>query len=111
MLLDPVTIIDTSNWSEALAAILSGVRYLDSIVLFDVGTVHLTVLGFDIAVFAFGIVWNTVGLWHYDFDDSISYMDSSSSSGGWIAYGDGDVDEPERHPELDIYADDDDDFM
>lgn len=102
------TIIDSSNWSEALSAILSGVRYLDSIILFDVGTVHLTLLGFDIAVLAFGIVWNTVGLWHYDFDDSISDM---SSSGGWITYDDGDDDEPERHPELDIYADDDDDYM
>lgn len=98
-------IIDTSNWSEALGAILSGFRYLDSIILFDVGSVHLTVLGFDIAVFAFGIVWNTVGLWRYDFDGADVGKDY-----GWITVDDGEDDAPDREPELDIYADDDDDY-
>ena len=52
------------------------IRFLDSIVLFDVRDVHLTFLGFDIAVMAFGIVWNTCGLWTYDFDSS--YYDGAS---------------------------------
>lgn len=115
MLANPVTIIDSSNWSEALSAILSGFRYLDSIVLFDVGNVYLTVLGFDIAVFVFGIVWNTAGLWHYDFDESIAGMDSSppfdgGKDYGWITVDDGEDDPPEYEPEIDIYADDDDDY-
>lgn len=107
-------IMNPSNWAQALSAIASGLRYLDSIVLFDVPNVHLTVLGFDIAVFAFGIVWNTVGLWHYDFDESISDMDSSppldgGKEYGWIRVDDGD-DEPEDYSELDISAEDDDDY-
>ena len=64
-----VTIIDSSSWSDIQAMIWTGLRFLDSIVLFDVREVHLTFLGFDIAVLVFGIVWNTVGLWKYDFDE------------------------------------------
>lgn len=111
---EPV-IMDPSNWASALSAIASGLRYLDSIVLFDVPNVHLTVLGFDIAVFAFGIVWNTVGLWHYDFDESISDMDGSppldgGKNYGWIRVDDGDDDENDDYSELDISAEDDDDY-
>lgn len=110
---EPV-IMDPGNWAQALSAIGSGLRYLDSIVLFDVPNVHLTVLGFDIAVFVFGIVWNTVGLWHYDFDDAISDMDSfppldGGKEYGWIRVDDGD-DEPGDDSEIDIFADDDDDY-
>lgn len=111
---EPV-IMNPSNWAEALSAIASGLLYLDSIVLFDVPNVHLTVLGFDIAIFVFGIVWNTVGLWHYDFDESISDMEGSppldgGKDYGWIRVDDGDDGESDNYPELDIYAEDDDDY-
>lgn len=110
---EPV-IMNPSNWAEALSSIASGLLYLDSIVLFDVPNVHLTVLGFDIAVFVFGIVWNTVGLWHYDFDESIEDMGGSPPLDGgkeydWIRVDDGD-DEPGDDSEIDIFADDDDDY-
>lgn len=111
---EPV-IMDPGNWSAALSSIASGLLYLDSIVLFDVPNVHLTVLGFDIAVFVFGIVWNTVGLWHYDFDESISDMDGSPPLDGgkiydWIRVDGGEEDEPGDDSEIDIFADDDDDY-
>lgn len=110
---EPV-IMTPETWSQALAAIGSGLRYLDSIVLFDVPNVHLTVLGFDIALFVFGIVWNTVGLWHYDFDESISDMDSSPPLDGgkiydWIRVDNGD-DDDDDYSDIDISAEDDDDF-
>lgn len=113
--MDGVTIMDSSNWSSVLATIWQGLRFLDSIVLFDVRDVHLTFLGFDIAVMAFGIVWNTCGLWSYDFDSG--YYDGS------FDFDDGDDggasppftgfrhfnEEGDDYSELDIVPDDDDD--
>lgn len=114
--MDGVTIIDSSAWSNVLSIIWQGLRFLDSIVLFDVRDVHLTFLGFDIAVLAFSIVWNTCGLWSYDFDQA--YYDGGSD------FDDDVPDEPppftgyrhfnedgDDYSELDIYADDDDDAL
>ena len=59
-----VTIFDSSLWSDALALVHQGLTFLDSIVLFDFRDVHMTFLDFDIAVFAFFLVWNAVSLFH-----------------------------------------------
>ena len=116
--MDGVTIIDSSAWSNVLSIIWQGLRFLDSIVLFDVRDVHLTFLGFDIAVLAFSIVWNTCGLWSYDFDQA--YYDDGSSD-----FDDGDGggssppftgyrhfnEEGDDYSELDIIPDEDDDAL
>lgn len=116
--MDGVTIIDSSSWSNVLAIIWQGLRFLDSIVLFDVRDVHLTFLGFDIAVMAFGIVWNTCGLWTYDFDsaylvdyeESTEYIDDDTEESpppfmGFQHFNE----EGDDYSELDIIPYDDDD--
>lgn len=113
---EPV-IMNPSNWADALSAIGSALLYLDSIVLFDVPNVHLTVLGFDIAVFVFGIVWNTVGLWHYDFDSALSdspdnSVDLEVSDEEFFAQFTSSWEKDPEPPdsEIDISAEDDDDY-
>ena len=118
-MLERPVIMDPSNWGEVLSIIWSGLQYLDSIVLFDTDGCHLTFLGFDIALMCFGIVWNTVGLWHYDFDevyynpyDEFADLDSVVSDlEAHNFYADVHNDESsDSESELEIFADNDKDF-
>lgn len=65
MLFD-VTIITNDKWAQLVAFVKQGLAFLDGIVLFDLdfGTsyVHLTMLGFDIALLVFFLVWDAVGI-------------------------------------------------
>lgn len=64
-MVNPV-IFDQSRWQGILSTIKEGLQFLDSIILFDTDNVHLTFLGFDIAVLVFTLVWNSASLWSFE---------------------------------------------
>lgn len=75
-----LVIMDSDRWHGILSLIKQGLSFLDSIVLFDTGTVHLTFLGFDIAVMIFCLVWDTAALWGIDGEWSPGRLNSYYTS-------------------------------